>query len=139
MPSTLFRNHRMRSLGVAALAVLAAHLGARRLPPRLDFIASMVVALLALAAVVLLVIAANRRRADVLTQTQEEMVLLFAFGLFWFCILLVLRWYAGGVGLVAAAPAVPGGATGHITSRTPLGMPCTGPNVRLCIVEEWSF
>lgn len=67
------------------------------------------VALLALAAVTILVVAHHRTQGQFLTQTQEEMVLIGAFGLFWLALLVTLRVIRQRGGEFAGHDVPPGG------------------------------
>ncbi|ETW83943.1 hypothetical protein HETIRDRAFT_170409 [Heterobasidion irregulare TC 32-1] len=105
--------------------------------------------MLAISCLLVFVVLHHRRSGNVLTESQEEMILIGALGLFWFAVL--VAWRAinqqGSVGITdevrlpapAATTPVRGGA------RRPSGMtgrrrpwPCSPDDV-YCVVEEWSY
>lgn len=158
----IFRDRIVRSALSAAGVALAAHLITSLVPGTLHVfnLLQSSVAILAVAALAFLVVTHHRRDGHMLTQTQEEMILIGAFGLFWFAILVSFRvfrqsggdlgaGYAGAVGAgSAAAPAVqPATAPGAGVSRTTPGQaggrrappyPCSSDSV-YCYVEEWRW
>lgn len=88
----------------------------------------------------LLVMLHHRREGQLLTQTQEEMVLIAGFGLFWVATL--LGWRAFTHGSVSPGQA---GAMGATSSHREAGFtggalpyPCSADDI-YCVVEEWSF
>jgi len=95
------------------------------------------VAILALSSLAILTVAHHTRQGQVLTQTQEEMLLIGAFGLFWLSFLVILRAFRSRNthGGQAAGPTAPVSATGS-GSRRPEW--CSGDDV-FCVVEEWKW
>jgi len=100
------------------------------------------VAVLALASLMVLVAHHHRREGGLLTQPQEEMILIGAVGLFWIALLIGFRAYrqSGDVGV--------GGSSNRGRSRERGGdaaggggkppYPCSGDSA-YCIIEEWSY
>jgi len=89
----LFRGHALRSIAIAGLVVLGAHQLIRHLPDTLHAltVTQTSVAIVALSSLMLVTVAHHQRGGRVMTQTQEEMVLIGAFGLFWLSVLVALR------------------------------------------------
>ncbi|KAI0796633.1 hypothetical protein C8Q75DRAFT_741781 [Abortiporus biennis] len=120
------------------------------------------VAVLAIASLAILVVMHHRRDAHLLTQTQEEAILIGAFGLFWFAILVGIRamnqtpdmsLYAGGHGSnsVAGSNAIAETASRSVGGGVPgregrngakvpgrRAYPCDKDSV-YCVVEEWYY
>jgi len=93
-PRTLFSGAPIQASVYASLLAVIAHLGQRLLPQTLfaAIMAEGAVAFIALAAAALFVIAHHKRgQHRVMNQTQEEVVLIGLFGLFWFAFLVGLR------------------------------------------------
>ncbi|GJJ07463.1 hypothetical protein Clacol_001665 [Clathrus columnatus] len=64
----LFRHHPFRSIGYVAFSLTSSS-----------------VAILALSSLAIMIVAHHTRQGQIMTQTQEEMLLIGAFGLFWLC------------------------------------------------------
>ncbi|KAH8094789.1 hypothetical protein BXZ70DRAFT_946067 [Cristinia sonorae] len=156
----IFRERLARSMLGAAGVALVAHLITAVVPGTLHVFNMLqsAVAILAVAALAFLVVSHHRREGHLLTQTQEEMILIGAFGLFWFAVLVGIRSFrqAGGqatmtspgAGAVqAASPPVANAGSGAGVSRTTPGQvggrrappyPCSTDSV-YCYVEEWRW
>ncbi|KAI0081815.1 hypothetical protein K474DRAFT_1656216 [Panus rudis PR-1116 ss-1] len=103
------------------------------------------VAILALAAVAVLVVMHHRSEGRMLTQTQEEMILIGAFGLTWFAILVGVRAYQRvgvdpslamhGKGASSQPNAVSSAVGDDAWKRQ---YPCDSNSV-YCVDEEWSW
>ncbi|EJD01161.1 uncharacterized protein FOMMEDRAFT_141860 [Fomitiporia mediterranea MF3/22] len=80
----LFRGHVLRSIVLAGLLVFTAHHLIKRMPEshHTYTLTQSSIAIIAVATVMLLVVTHHRRQGRVLTQTQEEMLLLGGFALF---------------------------------------------------------
>jgi len=106
------------------------------------------VAILALVALVFLVAQHHMREGQMLTQTQEEMILIGGFGLFWLAMLIAYQTYRnGGFGSTGAAqsPVVDVRGAGQRSGTAGGGSggaggqrPCS-PDAAYCVVEEWSY
>ncbi|KAG8781911.1 hypothetical protein FRC15_007863 [Serendipita sp. 397] len=90
----LFRRNPRQSAGIALVAIFFAYFG-NWIVPQSAFsrvLAEMTVALVSLTALTLFIIAHHRRgKGRIINQTQEEVVLIGIFGLFWFAFLIGLR------------------------------------------------
>jgi len=120
-PRTLFSGSPIQASVYASFLAVIAHLGQRLLPQTLyaAIMAEGAVAFIALAAAALFVIAHHKKgHHRVMNQTQEEVVLIGLFGLFWFAFLVGLRvWqnqnhYLQGVPNVTPTVPVTPGADG---------------------------
>ncbi|KII95195.1 hypothetical protein PLICRDRAFT_34032 [Plicaturopsis crispa FD-325 SS-3] len=122
MPAPLFSRHPVRMVAGAALAALAGHLIMKLMPHSLHAfnLTQTSVAILALASLIVLIGVHHNREGQILTQTQEEVVLIGAFGLFWLAFLVAMRAFNAG---------------GSVNQRP---YPCSGDDI-YCIEEEWSF
>jgi len=106
------------------------------------------VAILAIGSLMVFTVAHHRRSGQVFTQEQEEMILIGAFGLFWFALLVAWRairqqWsFEGEMGIGGGVPNAPRrqpgftGAAGGRGGYKP--WPCSRYDVD-CVVEEWSY
>ncbi|KAH9936947.1 hypothetical protein B0H21DRAFT_57646 [Amylocystis lapponica] len=106
------------------------------------------VAMLALASLAVLVVTHHRRDGHLLTQGQEEAILIGAFGLFWFAVLIAFRAFgqrginSGAAGEVSLERATQAGRQemghepGFTGGRRPY--PCSSDSY-YCVVEEWVF
>jgi len=106
------------------------------------------VAFMAMSSVLVMVVLRQKRDVRILSQTQEELLLIAALGLFWLATLVGFRAYgrrlisparAGEVDLAfATAYAGIRGSRepGFTAGRRPY--PCSGDDID-CIVEEWTF
>jgi len=99
------------------------------------------VAVLALASLMVMIAHHHRREGGLLTQPQEEMILMGAFGLFWIALLIGFRAYR------QPGPTGVGGSSNRGSNRDrggdaagggKLPYPCSGDSA-YCIVEEWSY
>jgi len=136
----------------AAGVALGAHIVARFVPHTLHVFNLMQssVAILALASLAVLVVTHHRSNGQFLTQTQEEMILIGSFGLFWFAVLIAIRAFrqmgavdVGGVATntdVSSAMQTGGRNRGEagFTAGRRRPYPCD-PNSAYCVVEEWSW
>ncbi|KAL1946764.1 hypothetical protein VTO73DRAFT_14868 [Trametes versicolor] len=115
---------------IAALgAAVIAHLAMRLVPHSTQVFSLMQtsVAILAIASLGLMVVTHHRRHGELLTHTQEEAVLLVAFGLMWFALLIGWRALQRG--------SDSGVGTGGVGGRP---YPCSSDSV-YCVVEEWTY
>ncbi|KAI0677535.1 hypothetical protein C8Q78DRAFT_96070 [Trametes maxima] len=106
------------------------------------------VAILAIAAMGLMIVTHHRRNGALLTQTQEEAVLITAFGLMWFALLLGWRGLqqrgfdpSRGANTNLASPSQAGAGRGAAQDGfTGQGRPtwCSSDSV-YCVVEEWTY
>ncbi|KAI0750841.1 hypothetical protein C8Q80DRAFT_534359 [Daedaleopsis nitida] len=141
---SLFEGRMARSAMYAGGAAGIAHLVIRLVPSSVQTYSLMqtAVAILAIASLAVLVVTHHRRAGDLLTIMQEEMVLITAFGLMWFAILLGWRAYqqrgvapGDAAGADLASPSRTG-REGFTPDRRPY--PCSSDSV-YCVVEEWSY
>ncbi|KAI0729433.1 hypothetical protein C8Q72DRAFT_316467 [Fomitopsis betulina] len=106
----LFRDRTVRSITSAALAAFTAHWLTRMIPNTMHTYNLMQssVAMLALASLSILWLASvvmhHRRNGQFLTQTQEEVILIAAFGFFWLAILVAWKAYTMQPGHGELAP-----------------------------------
>ncbi|KAI0939175.1 hypothetical protein AcV5_000666 [Taiwanofungus camphoratus] len=149
---TLFRERIARSVTTAALAAFAAHVLIRLIPPSLHTFNLMQssVAMLALASLSVLVVMHHRRNGQFLSQTQEEAILIGAFGLFWFALLVAWRAFQqrsmdpASVGETSLASATQSERAGRELTTEPgftggrRPYPCPNDAV-YCVFEEWSY
>jgi len=144
---SLFRDHPIRSVASVAAALFIAHVVSLFVSFFHVFhLTQTSVAILAVSGLIFLITMHHRRDGHLLTQTQEEMVLIFSFGLFWMAVL--LGWRAlraesprstGGLEAVnAGVPAVrrenPAGMAGQAVRPYPCSI-----NDAYCIVEDYTF
>ncbi|KZT74419.1 hypothetical protein DAEQUDRAFT_720583 [Daedalea quercina L-15889] len=147
----LFRDRTVRSVTSAALAAFAAHFLTRMIPNTMHTYNLMQssVAMLALASLSILVVMHHRRNGQFLTQTQEEIILIAAFGFFWLAILVAWRAFTAqpGHGELAPVPSTshsrrPTAVSGRRepgftrTARRQYG--CTDDSW-YCVVDEYSW
>ncbi|KAK0242798.1 hypothetical protein EDD85DRAFT_303274 [Armillaria nabsnona] len=125
MPS-LFRENPVRSTS-ALVATLAVGWAIPKLLSSLHafHLTQTSVAMMAIASLMLLVMLHHRHEGQLLTQTQEEMILIAGFGLFW----------VGRAGTMGATSSSRRGA-GFTGGALPY--PCSADDI-YCVVEEWSF
>jgi len=83
MPESLFRGHWVRSAVAAGVAAIVAHMTARLIPGSFHILTHSVVTLIALGALATVVMLHHRKEGQVLTESQEEFILIGVFGLFW--------------------------------------------------------
>ncbi|KAJ7890787.1 hypothetical protein B0H13DRAFT_1626114 [Mycena leptocephala] len=147
----LFRDHPIRSVASGEPIVAAALFIAHVVSLFVSFfhvfhLTQTSVAILAVSGLIFLITMHHRREGHLLTQTQEEMVLIFCFGLFWMSMLLGWRALRGQGG----NPRLAGGTNTRApvinvrrdTQRPPAGIiqpyPCSIDDA-YCIVEEYTF
>ncbi|CAL1700587.1 unnamed protein product [Somion occarium] len=131
---------------IAAGVALAAHLLTWILPDTLHVFTTMQssVAILALASLAVLVVTHHRREANLLTQTQEEMILIAAFGFAWFAILVGIRAFRrlgadpGPAAHTNAAHASGSDVGAKGGSGWRKSYPCDSDSL-YCIEEEWTW
>lgn len=139
----------VRSVTAAAVAAATAHIILAFIPDSFHIFNMMQssVALLALASLAVLVVTHHRRDGQLLTQLQEEMILVGAFGLFWFAVLVAFRASRQGggtssgaeVGLQRAAQS--GRQAGRSEPQSAGGRrpyPCSSDSY-YCVVEEYGW
>ncbi|KAF8484295.1 hypothetical protein JB92DRAFT_3029858 [Gautieria morchelliformis] len=138
----LFRHNRLRSALYAGGLAILVHIFHRFIPTsHFAFsLTSTSVAILALSSLAIMTVAHHTRQGQVMTQTQEEMLLIGAFGLFWLSFLVILRAFRN-----RHAPHEDPVASGVSvsTSVTSTGKPkrpewCSG-DAAYCVVEEWKY
>ncbi|KAI9063200.1 hypothetical protein FKP32DRAFT_1592661 [Trametes sanguinea] len=147
----LFEGRESRSAAYAVGAAVIAHLATRLVPYSTQVFSLMQtsVAILAIASLGLMVVTHHRQRGELLTHTQEEAVLIVAFGLMWFALL--IGWRAlqqrgfdpsmePGTDLASASSRAGHGGRaaneGFTEQRRPY--PCSSDSV-YCVVEEWTY
>ncbi|PIL37186.1 hypothetical protein GSI_00878 [Ganoderma sinense ZZ0214-1] len=150
----LFEGNAMRSTLYAGGAAVVAHLVMMLVPSSVQTYSLMqtAVAILAIASLAVMVLTHHRRSGSFLSQTQEEMVLIAAFGLLWFEVgriaAVLLGWRAfqqRGINPGEAANTDLASATGRTSNRYSEGFtpgkrpyPCRSDSV-YCVVEEWTY
>ncbi|KAJ6539361.1 hypothetical protein B0H19DRAFT_1178656 [Mycena capillaripes] len=139
----LFRDHPIRSVASVATALFIAHV----LSIFVSFfhvfhLTQASVAILAVSGLIFLITMHHRREGHLLTQTQEEMVLIFCFGLFWMSVL--LGWHA--LRALGRNPELAGGTNAGVAVRRESQRPVAGVRPypcsiddAYCIVEEYTF
>ncbi|KAI0307331.1 hypothetical protein B0F90DRAFT_1687444 [Multifurca ochricompacta] len=145
---SLFTGNLRRSIGAGLISVFTGTLLMWTLPPNLRAftLAQTSVAILAIGSLMIFIVAHHRRNGQVLTQDQEEMVLIGAFGLFWFAFFVTWRafrqrWsFESEIGMsgVPSTPRRQAGFTGNNREGRYKSWPCSRYDVD-CVVEEWSF
>jgi len=149
----LFRDHPVRSCAAVAVALAVSHFLAKLTSFFHAFqLTQTSVAILAITSLMFLVTMHHRREGHLLTQTQEEILLIGGFGLFWMALLLAWRaWMAprNGTGLdlgrAAEVDLASAGAIRTAGRRLEPGFtgairpyPCSSDDV-YCVVEEYTF
>ncbi|KAI0776083.1 hypothetical protein BD413DRAFT_260098 [Trametes elegans] len=145
----LFEGRESRSAAYAVGAAVIAHLATRLVPPSTLFsLMQTSVAILAIASLGLMVVTHHRRHGELLNQEQEEIVLIVAFGLMWFALMIGWRGLqqrgfdpdVGGMTDVATTSQGGRGSNaaqeGFTGRRRPY--PCPSDSV-YCVVEEWTY
>lgn len=137
----LFRENPVRSVAAVIGALAIGYLLTKILSSFNAFhLTQTAIAMLAIAALMLFVTMHHRREGHLLTQTQEEMVLIAGFGLFWLAIL--LAWQGTGQRGTAASPETGTGrpeSSGQLRERSRgLPYPCSRGDY-YCVVEEYSY
>jgi len=147
----LFRDHPIRAVASVVTVLFVAHVVSLFVSYFHVFhLTQTSVAILAVSGLIFLITMHHRREGHLLTQTQEEMVLIFCFGLFWMSVL--LGWHSlraqgargsldladGPVANGAGAPVVDvrRRPSAGITGQRPY--PCSIDDA-YCIVEEYTF
>ncbi|KAJ7771379.1 hypothetical protein DFH07DRAFT_804156 [Mycena maculata] len=150
-PMVLFVNHPIRSVASVVAALFIAHVVSLFVSFFHVFhLTQTSVAILAVSGLIFLITMHHRRDGHLLTQTQEEMVLIFSFGLFWMAMLLgwrALRERGTGSNLRSTSglesPVDPGVQAVNRQQR-PAGIrpvrpyPC-GFDDAYCVVEDYTF
>jgi len=141
----LFRDHPIRSTVAVVGALTIGQFLTRSMSSLHAFhLTQTSVAILAIASLVFLVTMHHRREGRLLTQTQEEMVLICGFGLFWIAVL--LGWRAmtqraadpGRTGEISLSSASTGRAREPGFGGGIRPYPCTSDDL-YCVVEDWTF
>jgi len=164
----LFSEHPVRHVLKAILALAAVHVIMKFMPQSIQILhlTQTSVTIIAIAALVFLVVLHHRSESGrVLSQTQEEMIIIAAFGAFWFAFLIAMRTFnqssvdvnlahprnmfsPGARESAAAASGVQANAGGYRGAHDGrYGQPQAGfrnshpcnPNDAYCVVEEWTF
>ncbi|KAI0003079.1 hypothetical protein BJV74DRAFT_815378 [Russula compacta] len=144
---SLFTGNLRRSVGAGFASILTGTLLIWTLPSnmRAFALAQTSVAILAIGSLMVFIVAHHRRSGQVFTQDQEEMILIGAFGLFWFAFLVAWRavrqrWsFEGELGTGGVpSPRRQPGFTGNAGRGGYKPWPCSRQDVD-CVVEEWSF
>lgn len=134
MEMPLFRHHPFRSAAYAAGLAIVAHI-LHKFIPATHFAFSLTstsVAILALSSLAIMIVAHHTRQGQIMTQTQEEMLLIGAFGLFWLSFLVILRAFrARGETTVVSSVA----KTSAVSTRPEW---CRADDA-LCVIEEWRY
>ncbi|KAJ7283637.1 hypothetical protein C8J57DRAFT_1053257 [Mycena rebaudengoi] len=149
----LFQDHPIRSGLLVVAALFVAHVVSLFVSFFHIFHSTQAsVAILAVAGVIFLVAQHHQRNGHLMTHTQEEMVLIFCFGLFWLCVL--LGWH--GLRAREGSPRSSGemdiaSAMTQVATRERLGKasvagfrgqvrpyPCNVDDL-YCVVEEYTF
>ncbi|KAH0587544.1 hypothetical protein J132_08475 [Termitomyces sp. J132] len=139
----LFRDHPIRSIATVVGALVVGHLVSRLTTSFHAFhLTQTSVAMLSIASMMFLVTMHHRRQGELLSQTQEEMVLICGFGLFWIATLLAWRSMThravdpatgGELSFTSASPSKQGaGYTGAIP------FPCSKEDIH-CVIEDWFY
>ncbi|KAK7695404.1 hypothetical protein QCA50_000040 [Cerrena zonata] len=134
----MFQERLVRSGLLAAGVALCAHGLTWVLPDTLYVFTTLQssVAILALASLAVLVVTHHRREGGLLTQTQEEAILVGAFGLAWFAILVGIRAYKR-LDMDPSPAAYTHGTQRGGGSRAK-SYPCDSDSL-YCIDEEWTW
>ncbi|KAH9006994.1 hypothetical protein EDB86DRAFT_36410 [Lactarius hatsudake] len=143
---SLFTGNLRRSVGAGLGSFFTGTLLMWMVPSNLHAfaLAQTSVAILAIGSLMIFVVTHHRRNGQVLTQDQEEMILIVAFGLFWFAFLVACRAFwqrrsaEGELGMSGLpAPRRQAGFTGSARGGYKT-WPCSRYDVD-CVVEEWSY
>ncbi|KAL0950013.1 hypothetical protein HGRIS_010021 [Hohenbuehelia grisea] len=135
----LFRDNPVRSTGALAAALVVGYFISSFMTSMHAFhLTQTSVAILAISSLIFLVTMHHRREGHLLTQTQEELVLIGGFGLFFTAALLAWRalthpGHGGHINLGSAS-----GVTRHSGGGAVPPYPCS-PNDIYCIEEEWTI
>ncbi|KAF9464604.1 hypothetical protein BDZ94DRAFT_1161622 [Collybia nuda] len=140
----LFRDHPVRSTIAVAIAMSVGHFITGLLTSVHAFhLTQTSVAILAISSLMFLVTMHHRRDGQMLTRTQEEMVLICGFGLFWMAALLAWRALsqssmdpgkAGELGFATESGSYR--EPGFTGGRRPY--PCSSDDL-YCVVEDYTF
>lgn len=137
----LFRDRPIRSTVAAAIILGFGHFLTRLMSSLHAFhLTQTSVAILAILSMMVFVTMHHRREGQLMTQTQEEMVLICAFGLFWVATLLAWRAYSHSAGDPGRAGEVdfPVASAGKQEPRYIRPYPCSSDDI-YCVVEEYAF
>ncbi|KAL1747445.1 hypothetical protein HDZ31DRAFT_72215 [Schizophyllum fasciatum] len=138
----LFRDHPVRSTAGVVIALAIAHTVARVISSTSAFhYTQATLAVLSILAMMVLVTLHHRREGHLLTQTQEEMMLIGGFGLFWLAAYMGWRAVRQRSGGEALAPSTGGGGEvrgGGASNRGGWPYPCSGNDI-YCIMEEYTY
>ncbi|KAJ7498908.1 hypothetical protein FB451DRAFT_15423 [Mycena latifolia] len=145
----LFRDHPVHSVAAVATALFIAHVMSLFVSFFHVFHLSQTsVAILAVSGLIFLITMHHRRDGHLLTQTQEEMMLIFCFGLFWMAVLLgwhALRAQGGNPRSASGLDNVGGQVARRETRRPGAGIsgqvrpyPCSG-DAYYCVEEDYTF
>jgi len=139
----LFRDHPVRSTVAGAVVVGFAHFMTKLLSSTHAFhLTQTSVAILAILSMMAFVTMHHRREGQLMTQTQEEMVLICAFGLFWVAMLIAWRAFSHrtgnlGPGDIDLPMASAGGPESWFTGGI-RPYPCASDDI-YCVVEDYTF
>jgi len=140
----IFRGENSRKLiGLALIIVFGGYQLVASLPAshKVFHFAQTAVAVLALAALVFLVAQHHLREGQLLTEGQEELIIIGGFGLFWLAMLIAWQAYGNrGIASTGAAltPTVDVRGAGQGGGVAGGQRPCS-PDAVYCVVEEWSY
>jgi len=137
----LFRENPVRSTAAAIIGLVISYfITSYMSSPHAIHLTQTTVAILAISALMFLVTMHHRREGHLLTQQQEEMVLIVGFALFWMAALLAWRALSQNSGLgdgPAAGSHGVGNAMGR-GGRRPSSGHC-GKDDIYCIIEEYYY
>ncbi|TRM67577.1 hypothetical protein BD626DRAFT_479200 [Schizophyllum amplum] len=135
----LFRDHPVRSTAGVVIALAIAHTVARFISstPAFHFTQA-TLAVLAILGMMVLVTLHHRQEGHLLTQNQEEMMLIGGFGLFWLAAYMGWRAMRQRSGGDALAESSSGGAVGSGGGSGRWPYPCSSNDI-YCIVEEYAY
>jgi len=137
----LFRDRPVRSTVAAAIVLGFGHFITKLMSSLHAFhLTQSSVAILAILSMICFVTMHHRQEGRLMTQTQEEMVLICAFGLFWVAALIAWRAFSHqGVDLGRAAGVdIPMASASRQEPEGIRPYPCSSDDL-YCIVEEYTF
>ncbi|KAG7096946.1 hypothetical protein E1B28_004344 [Marasmius oreades] len=146
----LFRENPVRSTIAVIGSLSLAHMLTKLLSSSYAFhLTQTTIAMLSIAALMFLVSFHHRREGHVLTQTQEEMVLIGGFGLFWLAMILGWRAFSHGGrisggsdysfrGHESPSQASMSGQRGDVGEGRNFPYRCSRDDI-YCVVEEYSY
>jgi len=149
----LFRDNSRRTIGLAIATVFGGYYVATNMVPhslQAFNLIQTIVAVLAVAALAALVTQHHRREGELLTQHQEEMILVGAFGLAWVAILIAFRAYrqpgGSGAAVGVVTPSLSSKGVERDTARNRVANskvhrngPYYGYGDARYVVEEWYY